>query len=79
MIVENKEYAPYFQAFILHKGFQVGDEFPNHEYIIWNQQKWREWRRLNGIPADCPATKEHQVAFGKWLFETMPKTHIAKE
>jgi hypothetical protein len=72
MTIEEAAYTTYFQAFILHKGLQVGDKIKTHEYIIWNGQKWREWRKLNNVPWNHPVTAEHAEAFGKWLFETIP-------
>jgi len=71
-IIENKEYQPYFQAYILHHDLQVGDGVPNHDYMIWNQRKWRTFKRINDIPDDCPVSDEEEKQFENWLFSTAP-------
>ncbi len=46
---------------------------PNHEFIIWVQARWRDYRVEKGVTTDRltlpggQTTAESQSAFGEWL------------
>jgi hypothetical protein len=76
MIIADEHYQPYFKAFVLHHELQIGDSFVAHEYIIWIQGKWREWRRMKGFPENHPPILEHRRLMAEWLFDTAPAGQI---
>ena len=44
-----------------------------HLYIIWCNERWREWKALNGYAPREPITLEMHEAFDNWLEEAVSK------
>jgi hypothetical protein len=66
---------PRYKAFLLHTGANP-ERVQNWEYIVWNSQKWAEWRKMNGLGRwDCISPKEHE-RFTAWLFDTLPEDQL---
>ncbi|CAI6024720.1 hypothetical protein PAECIP112173_00396 [Paenibacillus sp. JJ-100] len=76
MVIEDVTYQPYFHAFILHMGLEIGDETRTVDYMLWNSEKWREWRLMNGVGPCENLTSDNHKSFEKWLMDTIPQGQI---
>ncbi len=73
MVIDlNQHYQPYYRAFILHEGYQTGDDVPNWVYLNWNNCKWTEWCRLRGKTRHQGKSRADHEDFEQWLFDTVP-------
>lgn len=48
-----------------------------YAFIIWNSQRWVEWRRLNGVHRDATITDAQHAAFDVWLANVVAAQVVA--
>lgn len=68
-----EEHQPRYRAYLLHT-----DNFdrPAWEYMLWVNQKWREWRKIQQLGRLDRITDVQHEQFTQWLFETVPEGQL---
>jgi len=64
-----------FLNFLFHTGNWHNPDIPNHKYMCWINEKWKEWLKKEGRPVnDCISLADHRN-FDSWL-QSIPRSII---
>jgi hypothetical protein len=69
----NSKFNDQVELYLIDKDIKP-KQFSGHEYMLWNNEKIREFREEKGISKDARLTKEQKRAYLKWLEYKVKKT-----